>query len=258
MDAKLLEGKTAIVTGGSRGIGYAIADVFLQEGANVLISARRPDVVETAVNELKAKENGGKIIGIPADVADHDTMKMLFDEAEKAFGDVDILVNNAGRGDMYTIDRLTDENIQEVFEIDLFSAIRGCREAITRWKERGTGSIINISSVNSWRPICGPAYTSAKAGMNMLGTSLAAYLDDSKIRVNTILPGTTDTDAAAAWADGTMEGGPEQFAHGANYLNTNCPMTSPYDQAYAALYLASDYSVAVRGQKIQVCNAAYL
>ena len=255
MKEKMLEGKVAIVTGASRGIGRAISQLFAEEGAKVLMAARRPDVLDIAVKEIT--EAGGTVKGLPCDVRDHATAKLLFDTAEKEFGPVDILVNNAGRGDMYTIDRLTDENALDVFEIDYFSAMRSCREAVMRWKERGTGVIINISSVNSWRPICGPAYTSAKAAVNMLTTSLTTYLWKTNIRVNAVLPGTTESDASAQWLDGSMPGGYDQMKYSEPYFNTEIPMTKAMDQAYACLYLASDMAVAVRGQMLQVCNGAY-
>lgn len=256
MKAKMLEGKVAIVTGASRGIGLAVSKLFAEEGAKVLMCARRPEVLEQAVQEVTAA--GGVAVGVAADVCDHATAKLLFDRAEQEFGPVDILINNAGAGDMYAIDELTDEHLQEVVELDLLSVFRACREAVQRWKARGTGVIINVSSVNSWRPICGPAYTSCKAAVNMLTTSLTTYLSKTDIRVNCVLPGTTDTDAAASWADGTMPGGEiDLFELSKYYFNATLPMTRPLDQAYACLYLASDMGVAVRGQMLQVCNGAY-
>ena len=253
---KLLEGKTAVVTGASKGIGRAIADLFAEEGANVVLTARHNDGVEQAVEELKAK--GYNAIGLVADNADRDAPKRVFEAAIEAFGQVDIMVNNAGVGEMYAVEKTSDDHFDEIMQINLAGPFRFCREAVNHMMPRNEGRIINVSSVNGNKPICGVAYTTTKGGINTMTLNIAIRLSGTNIRCNAIAPGVTDTDAARAWAAGEQEGGGEMLEFSDKYTNTTVPSTQPIDQAYAALYLASDMGRAVTGQVIQVDNGQFL
>ena len=197
---KLLEGKTAVVTGASKGIGRAIADLFAEEGANVVLTARHNDGVEQAVEELKAK--GYNAIGLVADNADRDAPKRVFEAAIEAFGQVDIMVNNAGVGEMYAVEKTSDDHFDEIMQINLAGPFRFCREAVNHMMPRNEGRIINVSSVNGNKPICGVAYTTTKGGINTMTLNIAIRLSGTNIRCNAIAPGVTDTDAARAWAAG--------------------------------------------------------
>nr|WP_319483840.1 SDR family oxidoreductase [uncultured Cohaesibacter sp.] len=256
MKSKLLEGKTAIVTGASKGIGYAIASLYSEEGANVVLTARGKESLDKAVAEIKAK--GGNAIGIIADNADPDAPARVFKEAIAAFGQVDIMVNNAGVGEMFAVEKTTTEHFDKILQINLAGPFRYCREAINHMMPRNEGRIINVSSVNGTTPICGVAYTSTKGGINTMTLNIAMRLSGTKIRCNAIAPGVTDTDAARAWASGEQEGGSEMLEFSDKYTNTTVPSTEPIDQAYAALYLASDMGRAVTGQVIQVDNGQFL
>lgn len=253
---KLLEGKTAIITGASKGIGYAIADLFAEEGANVVLTARGREGLDKAVAAIKAK--GHSAIGVVADSADREAPALVFKEAIAAFGQVDIMVNNAGVGEMFAVEKTTDDHFDEIMQINLAGPFRFCREAIRHMMPRNEGRIINVSSVNGTKPICGVAYTTTKGGINTMTLNIAIRLSGTNIRCNAIAPGVTDTDAARAWAAGEQEGGGEMLEFSYKYTNTTVPSTQPIDQAYAALYLASEMGRAVTGQVIQVDNGQFL
>lgn len=252
----LLTGQTAIITGASKGIGYSIAELFAQEGANVVLTARGQEGLDKAVAAIK--DQGGNALGVVADSADPDAPPRVFKEAIDAFGQVDIMVNNAGVGEMYAVEKTTNEHFDEIMQINLAGPFRYCREAINHMMPRNEGRIINVSSVNGTKPICGVAYTTTKGGINTMTLNIAIRLSGTRIRCNAIAPGVTETDAARAWAAGEQEGGGEMLEFSDKYTNTTVPSTQPIDQAYAALYLASDMGRAVTGQVIQVDNGQFL
>ncbi|MCC9625468.1 SDR family oxidoreductase [Thalassospira sp. MA62] len=252
----LLEGKTAIVTGASKGIGLAIAELYAQEGANVVLTARGKDLLDEVVEKIR--KNGGKAIGVVADSSDPDAPARVFAEAIETFGQVDIMVNNAGSGDMVAIEEASDEHFAKIVELNLTGVFRYCREAVKHFMPRNEGRIINVSSVNGTLPICGVAYTSTKGAVNTMTKNIAIRLSGTKIRCNAIAPGVTDTEAAAAWESGQQEGGDVMLEFSDKYVNTTVPKTDPIDQAYAALYLGSEMGKAVTGQVIQVDNGAFL
>lgn len=254
---KLLEGKTAIVTGASKGIGFAIAELFAEEGANVVMTARHQATLDEAVDKVNAI-GGGKALGVIADSSDPTAPKKVFEQAIASFGQVDIMVNNAGSGDMVAVEEATDDHFAKIIELNLAGVFRYCREAVQHFLPRNEGRIINVSSVNGTLPICGVAYTSTKGAVNTMTKNIAIRLSGTKIRCNAIAPGVTDTEAAAAWAAGEQEGGAVMLEFSDKYVNTTVPMTEPRDQAYAALYLASEMGKAVTGQVIQVDNGAFL
>ena len=252
----MLEGKTAVVTGASKGIGYAIAKLFSEEGANVVITARHQGPLDEAAETIRAA--GGKVLAVVADSADREAPGRVFKEAIEAFGQVDILVNNAGVGEMFAVEKTTDDHFDEIMQINLAGPFRFAREAINHMMPRNEGRIINVSSVNGTLPICGVAYTTTKGGLNTMTLNMAIRLSGTRIRVNAIAPGVTDTDAARAWAAGEQEGGGEMLEFSDKYTNTTVPSTEPIDQAYAALYLASEMGRCVTGQVIQVDNGQFI
>src|SRR5699024_3701826 len=154
----LLEGKTAIINGASSGIGEATAELLAEEGANVVLTARREKKLEEVVGRIVAK--GGKAIYMAADSVAPETPARVFKRAIDAFGQVDILVNNAGFGDMSSVEETPDEHFEKVIQINYFSVFRFCREAVQHFMPRDEGVIVNVTSVNGNLPICGVAYTS--------------------------------------------------------------------------------------------------
>lgn len=168
------------------------------------------------------------------------------------------MVNNAGSGDMVAIEEASDEHFAKIVELNLAGVFRYCPEAVKYFLPRNEGRIINVSSVNGTLPICGGAYTSTKGAVNTMTKNIAIRLSGTRIRCNAIAPGVTDTEAAAAWVAGEQDGGAVMLEFSDKYVNTSVPMTEPRDQAYAALYLASEMGKAVTGQVIQVDNGAFL
>lgn len=182
----------------------------------------------------------------------------VFERAIAEYGQVDIMVNNAGSSDMVAVEKATDEHFAKIVELNLTGVFRYSRKAVQHFMPRGEGRLINVSSVNATLPICGVAYTSTKGAVNTMTKNIAIRLSGTNICANVIAPGVTDTEAAAAWAAGKQEGGPEMLEFSDKYTNTTVPMTEPRDQAYAALYLASEMGRAVTGQVIQVDNGQFL
>lgn len=198
---RFLEGRIAIVTGGTRGIGNAVARALLGAGASVGICGRTPEGVERAVEALSGE---GSVAGCAADVRCWEDVERLFQFIEDRFGGVDILVNNAGLGVFAPAAELSLEDWRRTLDTNLTGAFYCSRAAIARMRRRGGGFIINISSLAGKNPFAGgAAYNASKFGLN--GFSEAMMLDHrhEDIRVCAILPGSVATEfaggAGAGW-----------------------------------------------------------
>lgn len=256
MDAKILDGKTAIITGASYGMGRSMAELFAEEGANVVITARHQEKLDEVVEAIQAK--GGKALGVVADVCSTEDTKRVFKAALKEFGDVDILINNAGIGEQKMIDETDDEWMKYVMDTNLGGPMRYIREALKIFMPKNDGVIINISSVNGARPFCGATYTSTKGALNTLTKNVAMRLIDTNIRCNAVAPGATVTPAHLANKAGEQPGGAKMLEYSGHFVYFPGPECDPMDQAYACLFLASKMGKAVKGQVLQVCNGAFL
>ena len=256
MDAKMLDGKVAIITGASYGMGQTMAELFAEEGASVVLTARGRGKLDQAVEGICAK--GGRAIGITADVCSGEDTKKVIQETIKTFGDLDILINNAGIGEQKMIDETDDEWMMHVMDTNLGGPMRYIREALKIFLPKNEGVIINISSVNGNRPFCGATYTSTKGALNTLTKNVAMRLVDTNIRCNAVAPGATVTPAHLANKAGEQPGGNKMLAYSGHYVYFPGPECDALDQAYACLYLASKMGKAVRGQVLQVCNGAFL
>lgn len=252
----LVAGKTAIITGASKGIGKATAELFAREGANVVLTARHHAELDEVVAAIAGQ--GGRAVGIVADSADPKAPKEVFAKAIETFGQVDIMVNNAGYGDMFAIEETTDEHFDMVVQINFAGVFRYCREAVQHFLPRNEGVIVNVTSVNGELPICGVAYTSTKGAVNTMTKNIAIRFSGTGIRCNAVAPGVTDTPMAKAWAAGELAGGDTMLAYSDIYTNTTLPPTQPIDQANAILYLASDMSTGVTGRVLTVDNGAFM
>ena len=185
----ILSGETALVTGGSRGIGYAIGAALAGAGANVVLAARHAEDVEAAAARLR--ESGGQVIGVAANVSKAEDIETLADAAEAAFGHVDILVNNAATnvhfGPMLDAD---DGMWLKMIETNLLSAVRLCRRLTPGMRERKHGKVINVASVAGIQPGVGQGvYGALKAALIQITRSLAQELGPDNIQVNAIAPG---------------------------------------------------------------------
>lgn len=256
MDAKMLDGKTAIITGASYGMGHSMAELFAEEGANVVITARHQEKLDEVVEAIRTKD--GKAMGVVADVCSTEDTKKVFEAALKEFGDVDILINNAGIGEQKMIDETDDEWMKYIMDTNLGGPMRYIREALKIFLPKNDGVIINISSVNGTRPFCGATYTSTKGALNTLTKNVAMRLIDTNIRCNAVAPGATVTPAHLANKAGEQPGGAKMLEYSGHFVYFPGPECDPMDQAYACLFLASKMGKAVKGQVLQVCNGAFL
>ncbi len=207
-----LTGRTAVVTGGTRGIGRAIASRLLSEGVGVAICGRSGPAVDTAVAEL-THSGEGKICGTRADVSKVDDVHRLFAFADQELGGLDILVNNAGMVILGSVAEMEPGDWQRSIETNLSGVFYCCREAIIRFRQRGGGFIINISSLLGKTAVAGTAaYCASKFGVN--GFSEALLLDhrQENVGVCTILPGSVDTELFGAHPGGDWKIQPEDVA----------------------------------------------
>ena len=187
-----LAGKIAIVTGGTRGIGRAVAARLLEEKCSVAICGRSRDSVDEAVAALKPR---GAIFGHPADVTQPAQIAEFFQAVDRQFGGVDILVNNAGQGVFRKVGEMSIEEWHRNIDLNLNGAFYCSREALTRFPKRGGGFIVNISSLAGKNPFSGGAgYNASKFGLN--GFTEAMMLDHrhDSVRVTSIMPGSVDTE----------------------------------------------------------------
>lgn len=190
-----VKNKVAVVTGGTRGIGFSIAEALVKEGAKVFICGRDPAGVKKALDAL----GNGSAAGITADVQRYEDCRKLIQGAAEKFGGLDILVNNAGLGIFKPIDQLAPEEWNTVLGTNLSGVFYCCHEAIPLMRKRGGGYIFNISSlagVNAFPG--GSAYNASKFGLNGFSEAMMQEIRYDGIRVSYIMPGSVDTDFAAA------------------------------------------------------------
>lgn len=194
-----LKDKVAVVTGGTRGIGYSISAELLKEGAKVFVCGRKDAEVKKAVETLAGANSADKAGGIEANVARYDDCRKLIHAAAERFGGIDILVNNAGVGVFSPIDQLKPEDWDAVIGTNLSGVFYCCHEAIPLMRQRGGGYIFNISSlagVNAFPG--GSAYNASKFGLNGFSEAMMQEIRYDGIRVSYIMPGSVATDFAAA------------------------------------------------------------
>ena len=243
----MLTGKTAIVTGGTRGIGLAIVKKYLENGANVAIAGSRQETVEKALAQLQAYE--GRVMGIWPDLCDPSAVAQAFASVKEKFGSVDILANNAGVSSRTSLYDYTLEEFSKIMDVNV-KAVFVCSQAAARiMKEQGGGVIINTSSmVAEYGQPSGCGYPASKFAVNGLTRSLARELAKDHIRVNAVAPGVTRTDMVAAL--------PQELV---DRISAGIPLGrvgEPVDIANAYLYLASELASYVTGVTLRVDGAA--
>ena len=187
------KGKTAIVTGGTKGIGRAIAEALAAEGMNVCVGARDLDEVKQAVRELEGA--GAKASGAACDVRVYEEVEALVAHAVEEFGGVDVLVNNAGVGLHKLVEETSPEEFRAVLETNLFGVFHGCRAAIPEMKRRGGGYVINISSLAGANPHPRmAAYNASKFALNGFSEALMQEVRHDRIKVSYVMPGSVNTE----------------------------------------------------------------
>ena len=193
-----LDGKVAVVTGGSRGIGFAIARALIHEGARVAITAKSDATLKSAAVSLTAGGHAADVMAIRADVRRHEEVTHAIDDAVRHFGGLDILVNNAGVGLFRSVADLPVEEWHTILDTNLSGVFYGCRAAIPHLRTRGGGWIVNISSLSGKHPFAdAAAYCASKAGLNAFTDALMQEVRHDGIRVTCIQPGSVRTEFGA-------------------------------------------------------------
>ena len=233
----MLKDKVAVVTGGTRGIGYATVKKFLENGAKVVLFGSRQETVEKAVTSLKAENSAWKVSGAWPNLKDAKSVKNEINSIKEKYGKIDILVNNAGVSDSTPLDKYTSEQFANIMQF-----------TVKIMKEKGYGCILNTSSMVS---LCGQrsgiGYPTSKSAVNGLTWSLARELGPFNIRVNAVAPGITNTDMVASLPKEMIEP-----------LKAAIPLRrvgEPEDIANAFLFLASDMASYVTGEILSVDGA---
>ncbi|HEX8151136.1 MAG TPA: SDR family oxidoreductase [Pyrinomonadaceae bacterium] len=189
------KGKTAIVTGGTKGIGRAIAEALAAEGMNVCVGARNLDEVKQTVRELEGSGGGAGATGAACDVRVYEEVEALVAHAVEEFGGVDVLVNNAGVGLFKRVEETTPEEFRAVLETNLFGVFYGCRAAVPEMRRRGGGYIINISSLAGANPHPSmAAYNASKFALNGFSEALMQEVRHERIKVSYVMPGSVNTE----------------------------------------------------------------
>ena len=243
---KLLEGKTVIITGASRGIGKGIAEVFAKQGANIAFTYRSSDEKARALeDELSA--NGCKVKGYKSDASNFEAAQQLAADVLEEFGSIDVLVNNAGITKDGLLMRMSEDDFDIVMDINMKSVFNMTKAVLRPMLKQRKGSIINMSSVVGVKGNAGQAnYSASKAAINGFTKSTALELGSRNIRCNSIAPGFIETEMTEAL-------GEDQIQEWRNSIPLKRGGTTQ-DIANSALFLASDMSAYVTGQVLHVCG----
>jgi NAD(P)-dependent dehydrogenase (short-subunit alcohol dehydrogenase family) len=243
-----LDSKVAIITGASSGLGEGTAELFVKEGATVVLTARRADRLQALAKKIE--DGGGYALAVAGDVRNVEDVKRVVVEAIKAYGRIDILVNNGGILDKHMpAIRTSDELWDDVLATNLTGVFHYCREVLPHMVKEGKGSIVNVASIGGIYMSAGVSYSAAKAGVNGLTRNIALQYAGTGIRCNSVNPGPTPTEANTpdklAEFDQEFMGicAQHQFWAGESEI---------IDQANAILYFASDESRYVTGQWLVV------
>lgn len=252
-----LKGRVALVTGASRGIGKACAQVLAGEGCDVVICARGKEALEKAAEEIKAE--GIQVLAVQADVAKPEDIRSMVAKAVEKFGRIDVLVNNAGTGRLSDMLQLPEEEFRYNMDLMFFGVIQCSKEVIPYMRKQGWGRIINISSVFGKQPGGLVDYDAIKAAVIMFTKDLSNYLAKDNILVNAVCPGPIHTPLWEAPGQlgeqlGKLIGmsGPEAIDW---FAKQNIPLGhhgDPEDIAYMVAFLASEKAKFITGQAINV------
>ena len=245
---KRIEGKVAVITGASSGIGRETAVLFAEEGAKIVAVGRNAE----RLAELKAQISSmTEVITVIAEARNVNDTKNVFAQALAAFGTVDILVNNAGIADKHRPAlKVTDEFWDEVIGIDLTSVFQYSREALEIMTKTGIGAIVNVSSIGGVYANAGVAYSAAKAGEIAMTKNIALQYSGTNIRCNAVAPGPTPTELNTPEAIATFDS--EFMEICGRHTDLSVGFSDVRDQANAILFLASDDARCITGQTLVV------
>lgn len=246
---KLLQGRTAVITGAAQGLGKSIAAEFAAHGANIVLGDISPEAVGAAAESLQV---GDRAVGVECDVTDAEQVAGLLETAVSRFGNLDVLVNNAGLTRDATMRKMSDEDFDAVVAVHLKGTWLGTREATRLMRSRGTaGSIVNVSSISGKVGNPGQTnYSAAKAGVVGLTKAAAKEVGFAGIRVNAIQPGIIETAMTAAMRQDIREARLKEVPLGR--------FGRPEEVASVALFLASDMSSYLTGTVIEISGGRHI
>lgn len=246
--SQMLEGKVAIVTGGTRGIGYAIVQKFLDAGAKVALFGSRQETVDKALEQISENMPGAEVMGLCPALGVYSEVEKAIQSVKEKFGRVDILVNNAGISARESIYEYKPEDFDKIMELNVNAVFHCSKAAAPIMKEQGGGAVVNMSSmVSIYGQPAGCGYPASKFAVNGLTKSLARELGRDNIRVNAVLPGVTRTDMVAAL--------PEEMVQ---RISSTIPLGrvgEPEEVANAVLFLSSDLASYITGASLSVDGA---
>ena len=244
-----LKDKVAIITGGSRGIGYATAERFLEEGAIVILTASTQANADRAANSLREKHPAAVVAGISPNLGSLDSVREAIQAVAEQYGTLDILVNNAGVSERTPFLNYPEETFEKVMDLNVKGVFNASRAAAEIMAEKGCGVILNTSSmVSIYGQPSGVAYPASKFAVNGMTVSLARELGPKGIRVNAVAPGITETDMMKAVPKEVIEP-----------MIAQIPMRRlgrPVDIANACVFLASDEASYITGVVLSVDGMA--
>lgn len=245
---KMLQGKVAVVTGGTRGIGYSVVETFLRNGAKVAVLGSRKETVDKALEQLRAENPAWEVEGYWPKLSEYNEVEETFRQVKERFGSLDILVNNAGISARESIFEYKPEDFKNIMDLNVTAVFQCSKAAAEIMKEQGGGVILNTSSmVSLYGQPAGVGYPTSKFAVNGMTKSLARELGKHNIRVNAVAPGVTRTDMVAALP-------PEMVAR----VSATIPLGrvgEPQEVANAFLFLASDLASYVTGAVLSVDGA---
>lgn len=245
-----LNNKVAVVTGGTRGIGYAIVKALVESGAKVAIWGSRQETADAAVAKIKAECPGCEVVGMAPKLTDSKAVESAMNAVVENFGSLDILANNAGIAQNIPLESYTDDDLEKIIDLNIKAVFICSKAAASLMKGKG-GSIINTSSVVSfYGQGLGSMYPASKAGVNGLTRALSRELGKDGIRVNAVAPGVTRTDMVAAL--------PENMVAPLLQRIPLARMGEAEDIANAVVFLASDKASYITGAVLPVDGGAIL
>ncbi len=243
-----LNEKVAIITGANSGVGAATAKKFAAEGAKVVITARRADMLEEVAENIRAA--GGEVLTVPSDISKPEDAARVVEETLAAFGKIDVLINNAGVLDngLKAIDGFTEEDMNKVIDINTKGTMLMMRAVSAEMAKTGTGSIVNVASVAGVMGCGGAAYVASKAAIIGLTRHTALRFAGTGVRCNAICPGTIVTPMVADMNPANMD--MNIFGQMMKHNDLKVQPCMPDDVANMLLFFASDESRAITGQSI--------
>lgn len=244
----MLKGKVAVITGGTRGIGFATVKKFLENGATVAMLGSRQETVDKALAKIKEENPDAKVVGYWPNLNRVDEVEKTFQDIKEKFGGLDVLVNNAGISAKEKLYDYSADEFSKIIDLNVKAVFNCSKEAATIMKEQGGGVILNTSSmVSIYGQQSGVGYPASKFAVNGITKSLARELGPDNIRVNAVAPGVTRTDMVAALPEEMVKMVCAQIPLGR--------MGEPEDIANAFAFLASDSASFITGAILSVDGA---